>query len=104
MHKYNEKYKKSLWQFYNEFAYQTGHIHKDIENPPEIPLCFQYVFNWFLQLSGRRQSGFNLQPISYSEIKAFFELKRETPQQWELDLIIAFDNIFLDELAKKDNE
>ena len=76
----------------------TGFKHKELENLPEIPLCFQYVFNWFLQLSERRQnSGFSFQPIPYSEIKAFFDLRQEMPQQWEFDLILAFDCIFLQE-------
>ena len=77
-----------------------GFIHEEIKTPPVIPQCFEYVFNWFLQLSSRRQSGFALQPISYSEIKAFFELQHIKPELWELDLIIAFDGIFLDELNK----
>ena len=87
-----------MYEFLTNYEKNTGFKHKELENLPEIPLCFEYVFNWFLQLSERRQnSGFSFQPISYSEIKAFFDLRQETPQQWEIDLILAFDCIFLQE-------
>lgn len=69
-----------------------GEIPEHIENPPEIPLIFEHVWQWFLTLNASRQAD-NL--ISFSDMKAYFDLTQSCPSRWDLSLLQALDNQFL---------
>lgn len=42
-----------------------------------------------------------MNPVSYSDVDAFFRLKQITPEVWEIDLIRRFDREVLSVYAKK---
>lgn len=69
-----------------------GEIPEFIENPPEIPLIFEHVWQWFLTLNASRQAD-NL--ISFSDMKAYFDLTQSCPSRWDLSLLQALDHQFL---------
>ena len=69
-----------------------GDIPDWIENPPSIPLIFDHVWHWFLSLNASRQAD-NL--ISFSDMKAYFDMIDATPSRWDLSLIQMLDNQFL---------
>ena len=49
----------------------------------------------------RTSNGFGLNPISYSEMKSFFELNRIIPDPIEVEVISLLDNIALEHYAKE---
>lgn len=63
-----------------------------LENPPEIPSIFTHVWYWFLDLNDSRQAD-NL--ISFSDMKAYFDLIKSQPSRWDLSLIQMLDRQFL---------
>lgn len=71
---------------------QTGIKPKELENLVEIPRACQEVWGFFLELNESRSSnGFGFDPLSYSDIAAFFHLKQIVPEQSEVDLVRRFD-------------
>ena len=77
---------------------QTGKKPKELDNLPELPDIFSEVWYWFLKLNNKRTSnGFGVNPIQYSEIKAYFDLIQYHPQEWEIEMIEKFDSIALKE-------
>ena len=81
---------------------QTGIKPKELEDLVELPeSCFQ-VWKWFIDLHNARGSnGFGVNPIPYSEIKAYFDLIDVQPEDWEVTLIKLFDNEALSVYAKE---
>ena len=69
-----------------------GDIPEWIETPPEIPLIFEQVWQYFLDLNASRQAD-NL--ISFSDMKAYFDMINAAPSRWDLSLIQMLDNQFL---------
>lgn len=69
-----------------------GDVPEWIESPPTIPLLFDHVWQWFLDLNKQRQAD---NPISYSDIKAYFDLTQSCPSRWDLSLIQMLDSQFL---------
>jgi len=57
-----------------------------------IPATVRYLYYWFSDLNGARQSsGFGPAAFSFSEIKAWSELKGTRPAPWEIDTLKALD-------------
>jgi hypothetical protein len=81
---------------------QTGIKPKELEDVIELPeSCFQ-VWKWFIDLHNSRTSnGFGVNPISYTEIKAYFDLIDIKVEEWEVTLIKLFDNEALSAFAKE---
>jgi hypothetical protein len=48
----------------------------------------------------RTSNGFGANPITYTEMKSYFDLIQVEPEEWEVELIKLFDNIALDEYEK----
>lgn len=69
-----------------------GDIPDYIENPPSIPLIFDHVWHWFLSLNASRQAD-NL--ISFSDMKAYFDMIDAAPSRWDLSLIQELDKQFV---------
>lgn len=62
----------------------------------ELPVLFIDVWGWFLELhSTRGSNGFGLNPISYSEIKAWSELTGRNPSPEDVRLIKMLDTVAL---------
>jgi hypothetical protein len=68
----------------------------------ELPDSCRQVWNWFLDLHSTRSSnGFGPNPISFSEIKSYFDLASVEPDDWEVQLLRRFDHEVLDLSAKQ---
>jgi hypothetical protein len=62
----------------------------------ELPKACIELWSWFLQLNESRTSnGFGFNPLSYSDIAAFFHLRQVVPEQEEIDLIRRLDRTVL---------
>jgi hypothetical protein len=67
----------------------------------EKPLLLSDVFDWFMDLrSARKSNGFALMSIEFSEIHAYFSMRKIQIEKWELDLIRALDSISLEALRE----
>lgn len=71
----------------------------------DLPDSMQYVWSWFIDLHNARTSnGFGLNPITYADIKSYFDLYAIEPQEWQVQLIKQLDNIALSAFAKQQKE
>jgi hypothetical protein len=73
---------------------RSGKIQEELHFDP-IPNSCLHVWEWFLQLDSSRQSGMQANPISFSDIQAFFQLHNVQPDDWEISLIKQLDRIAL---------
>lgn len=54
------------------------------------------MWRWYCELGGSRtNNGFGLNPISYSEIKAWADLTGAEPTPWEVSLLKRLDQVTL---------
>ena len=68
----------------------------------ELPESCYAVWKWFIDLHNARTSnGFGVNPITYTEIKCYFDLIDIRPEAWELELIKRFDSTALAAFAKQ---
>ena len=51
--------------------------------------------------NARGSNGFGINPISYTEIKSYFDLIDLKPDDWEVNLIKLFDNEAMKAYAKE---
>lgn len=79
----------------------TGRKPPQLEDLLELPESMREVWIWFKRLSNRRQSGMGVNPISFTEMQAFFRLIGVMPLSEEVAVIEAFDNITTSHYAKK---
>ena len=71
----------------------------------ELPEVFRYVWQDFLALnSARTSNGFGVNPLSYSEIKAYYDLQQQVPEPWEADLIRYMDATVMKIMADKSKQ
>lgn len=60
------------------------------------PHAVEHVWRWYCELGGARTSnGFGLNPISYSEIRAWADLTGADPTPWEVSLLKRLDMVTL---------
>jgi hypothetical protein len=63
------------------------------------------VWHWFTDLNSSRSSnGFGINPISYSEMLAYFQLIDYKPYEWEIDAIKKLDQLMLTHFAKEQDK
>jgi hypothetical protein len=85
----------NVWQ-------QTGVKPKELENLVELKQEHYEIWSWFMELNESRTSnGFGMNPISYSDISAYFNLQEITPHKWEVDTLRRLDREVLNIYAKK---
>lgn len=61
-----------------------------------------FVWTYFIELHNNRTSnGFGVNPIQFSEIKAYFELMGIEPDDWEVSVIKKLDNVALKQYAEE---
>ena len=60
-----------------------------------IPIEGEHLWNWFWELSGRRPQGFGPSLISYSEIKAWIEVRKPLIHDWEIEILTKMDFNFI---------
>lgn len=79
----------------------TGRPQPELLNPPELPQGAYYVWSWFLKLnSSRGSNGFGVNPLSYTEMKCFFDLEGVVPTDWELEILKKLDAVAIESYAK----
>lgn len=85
----------SVWE-------QLGERPRELDDLKVLPPSCYAVWGWFMTLNeSRSSSGFSLNPITYSDIAAYFQLKQITPDDWEIDLIKRFDREVMKVYAEK---
>lgn len=73
-----------------------------MSNLLEIPDSCSYVWKYFRALhTTRTGNGFGASPITFTEMKNYFDLMQIEPEEWELNLLRKFDNLALDTFAKE---
>lgn len=81
---------------------QTGVKPKELEDLIELPEGYHQVWKFFIDLHNARGSnGFGINPISYTEIKSYFDLMQIQAEDYEVTLIKLFDNEALNAYAKE---
>lgn len=48
----------------------------------------------------RASNGFGANPITFTEMKSYFDLMQIEPDEWEINLIKRFDAVALEEYEK----
>ncbi len=67
-----------------------------LDEIPRPPAAALYLFGWFNELSGGRQSnGFGPAPFSFAEIAAWSELRGVRLAPWEVDCLKLLDRLWL---------
>lgn len=61
--------------------------------PVEFPEGCEFVWAAFCELNDTRQSGMGIGAITFTEIKAFQDLRGIRFRQWELDSLRALDRL-----------
>jgi hypothetical protein len=62
----------------------------------QCPEGLRYVWDWFLELTGRRTAGaVSWNPLSYGEVDAWARLMDRQPSPWEVGLLMRLDDTFL---------
>ena len=80
--------------------FEAGGI--DIPDPPELEQGSDHILEWFWQINSRRQSGMSgPAAISFSELKAWQELKRILIRPDEIEAITAMDSAHLEAIHEK---
>lgn len=81
---------------------QLGERPKELDDLKVLPSSCYAVWGWFMSLNeSRSSSGFGLNPIAYSDISAYFQLKQVIPDEWEIDLLKRFDREVMKVYAEK---
>jgi hypothetical protein len=64
-----------------------------------------YLWEWFLQLNAARQNnGMAISPLSYSEILAWVTLMQVKISPFEITVIKALDNLFINHINSQNKE
>lgn len=67
---------------------------------PDVPACVEHVLDTFWHLNSQRRSGFNgAEAIGWSEIAAWCDLMDMQLVFEELQMIVALDSAYRDEIA-----
>jgi hypothetical protein len=66
-----------------------------------LPEPYKYCWEDYQKLSSTRPAGFGISPITYTEIQAYFNLIGIQPEEWEVQVIRAFDSCTLSEYNKQ---
>ena len=94
---------KSRLQTLQDIRKQTGVVRRELRDLPLAPPETEYLWNWFLDLSARRQAGFSINALAWADIHAYFTLKRLSPEPWEVDTLCLLDSVYLEAQAKDSN-
>jgi len=79
-------------------------LYKPPEAPvaPNLPHELAYLWEWFLKLSRKRQSGMGPLPIASEEILAWCARQRVSFEPHEHDILDRLDDLYLSHQYKKD--
>jgi hypothetical protein len=74
----------------------------EADEAPDVPYELEYIWNWFLKLSRKRQSGFGPGPITSEEIVYWCVRQGVTFTPFEHTVIDQLDDLYLSHQYKKD--
>jgi hypothetical protein len=74
---------------------QTGVVAPELKDLPSLPLGTEHIWRWFCDLDAKRTSGWSMNPITWSDIHAYFGIRRVRPQPWELTALARLDDTFI---------
>lgn len=75
---------------------------RELESLTECPDSMVYIWKHFIMLNNKRTSnGYGPNPLQYSELLAYFQLFQDWPDDWEIEMIMKLDSVFLDTQAAK---
>lgn len=75
---------------------------KELDDIKELPESCNQVWRWFIDLNNARSSnGYGVNPIAYSDLKAYLDLIGIEIEDWELSLIKRIDNEAMLSYAKE---
>lgn len=74
------------------------------EAPPPLPMQAERTWTAFVDLSGARQVGMTLQPITYSEIAAYQLVTRRRLTGWEVDQVRMLDDLYLKTVEEQEKK
>ena len=64
---------------------------------PVLPTSLRHIWEYFGELSiTRRNYGWGVTPLTYSEIFAWRTLRGINLDAWELDTLMRLDSVFMD--------
>lgn len=76
---------------------QLGVKPKELEELVDLPESMHLVWNYFIDLNSTRGSnGFGVNPITFTEMKSYFDLYDISPLFYEVELIKKLDRVALD--------
>lgn len=85
---------ESVWR-------QTGVKPKELDDLPLMPKSMKHIWEVFLLLDGLRSTDFGSpNPIPMSEIHAYSMLAGIDFESWELELLLVFDRLKLNQVRK----
>jgi hypothetical protein len=70
----------------------------ELDEQPDLPYHLTYLWGWFGELAGRRQSnGMDVSPIAWREIEAWARLTGRDPKPWEVQALVKLDDLLLND-------
>jgi hypothetical protein len=68
---------------------------------PTLPDIVKHLWEYFQELSlSRRNYGWGVTQLTYTEIKAWSDLRGIQLDAWELDTLMCLDSVFMDVESK----
>jgi hypothetical protein len=74
-----------------------GRVPDELLDMPDCPAGFEYLWQWFIALHNKRQSGFGgVCRLAESEIESYFRNRKIIPHPWEVEMIDRLDEIAIE--------
>lgn len=67
----------------------------ELQSLPELPRGTEHIWRWYCELDAKRQAGMSINALSWTDIQAYFALKRVKPLVWEIETLARVDDAFL---------
>lgn len=86
---------KTLKDHLEQIEAVSGQTPKELINPTDLPYALEYIWNWFIELSNSRPTGFSgLEPLSYPVIESWMRVTGNAPSAFDVSLIRKVDDLY----------
>lgn len=92
----DEKTGKTRLQTLLEILKQTGVKAPELASLPRLPVEVAHIWDWFGDLNSARGAGMALEAISWSDMRAYFEMVSVKPTRWEINALRRLDGAWLE--------